>query len=98
MKIFEVEITKVHDILMRQTNSTSDQTSSSAVESVDESSNSSSKSDKSDKTAKKKPGRPITTNRKDDEELYRVLRNNPEGKDVHRTEWQVQKWNKFKSG
>ena len=97
MKIFEVEITKVHDILMRQTNSTSDQTSSSAVESVDESSNSSSKSDKS-KTAKKKHGRPITTNRKDDEELYRVLRNNPEGKDVHRTEWQVQKWNKFKSG
>eukprot|EP00794_Sanderia_malayensis_P002785 gene2785-3222_t len=48
VKIFEVEITKLHDILMTHKNNTSDQTPS------DKSSSKSGKSDDSDKTAKKK--------------------------------------------
>ena len=47
---------------------------------------------------KKKPGRPKTTHRNDDEELFKQLRNNPDGKDVKRTDWQILKWEKFKSG
>ena len=46
----------------------------------------------------RKPGRPMTTHRKDDEELLKHLRNNPEGIGVERKEWQIAKWNKFKSG
>ena len=46
----------------------------------------------------RKPGRPMTTHRKDDEELFKHLRNNPEGIGVERKEWQIAKWNKFKSG
>lgn len=106
MKIFEVEITNVHEVLLRQTNITrSDQACSSkginvinesvnpaTVESVDAS------SVKTVKTAKKKPGRPKTTHRKEDEDLFTALRNNPEGNNVERKEWQVTKWNKFKLG
>ena len=103
MKIFEVEITNVHEVLLRQTNITSsDQACSSkginesvnpaTVESVDAS------SVKTVKTAKKKPGRPMTTHRKEDEDLFTALRNNLEGNKVERKEWQVTKWNKFKSG
>lgn len=62
------------------------------VESVDAS------SVKTVKTAKKKPGRPKTTHRKEDEDLFTALRNNPEGNNVERKEWQVTKWNKFKLG
>ena len=40
----------------------------------------------------------MTTHRKDDEELFKHLRNNPEGIGVERKEWQIAKWNKFKSG
>ena len=46
----------------------------------------------------RKPGQPMTTHRKDDEELFKHLRNNPEGIGVERKEWQIAKWNKFKSG
>lgn len=47
---------------------------------------------------KKKPGRPMTTHRKDDEELFKFLRHNPDGSGVKRKEWQISKWQKFKSG
>ena len=50
------------------------------------------------KSQPRKPGRPMTTRRKDDEELFKHLRNNPEGIGVERKEWQIPKWNKFKSG
>ncbi|KAL9959164.1 hypothetical protein ACROYT_G036258 [Oculina patagonica] len=50
------------------------------------------------KTRPFKPGRPMTTHRKDDEELFKHLRNNPEGIGVKRKEWQIPKWNNFKSG
>lgn len=45
-----------------------------------------------------KPGWPMTTHRKDHEELFKHLRNNPEGIGVERKEWQIPKWNNFKSG
>ena len=32
------------------------------------------------------------------EDLFTALRNNPEGNNVEQKEWQVTKWNKFKSG
>ena len=50
------------------------------------------------KTQPVKPGRPMTTHRKKDEELFKHLRNNPEGIGIERKEWQIPKWNKFKSG
>ena len=40
----------------------------------------------------------MTTHRKDDEELFKHLRNTPEGIRVERKEWQIPKWNNFKSG
>lgn len=46
----------------------------------------------------RKPGWPMTTHRKDHEELFKHLRNNPEGIGVERKEWQIPKWNNFKSG
>ena len=50
------------------------------------------------KTQPVKSGRPMTTHRKEDEELFKHLRNNPEGIGIERKEWQIPKWNKVKSG
>lgn len=48
--------------------------------------------------SKKKPGRPKSTNRDDDEKLYKALCIDAKGENVERTEWQISKWNEFKSG
>ena len=50
------------------------------------------------KNAKRKPGRPKSTNREDDEALYKQLRSNPEGKGIERKAWQNSKWDEFEAG
>ena len=40
---------------------------------------------------------PVLTHRKDDEQLCAHLRNNSEGIGFQRNEWQIPKWNNFKS-
>ena len=84
MKVFEVKTADVRQVLMPVTYTTGEACSSNS-------------STQNAKSQPRKPGRPMTTHRKDDEELFRHLRNNPEGIGVERKEWQIPKWNKFKS-
>ena len=81
MKVFEVKTADVREVQMPVTYATEEACSSNsstqnAVPTVQV-------------HAKKKPqarktGRPMTTHRKDDEELFKHLRNNPEGMELKR--------------
>lgn len=86
MKVFEVKTADIRKVLMP--------VSSSSTQNADPTVQVHAKK----KPQARKPGRPMTTHRKDDEELFKHLRNNPEGIGVERKEWQIAKWNKFKSG
>ena len=86
MKVFEVKTADIREVLMP--------VSSSSTQNADPTVQVHAKK----KPQARKPGRPMTTHRKDDEELFKHLRNNPEGIGVQRKEWQIAKWNKFKSG
>lgn len=86
MKVFEVKTADIREVLMP--------VSSSSTQNADPTVQVHAKK----KPQARKPGRPMTTHRKDDEELFKHLRNNPEGIGVERKEWQIAKWNKFKSG
>ena len=86
MKVFEVKTADIREVLMP--------VSSSSTQNADPTVQVHAKK----KRQARKPGRPMTTHRKDDEELFKHLRNNPEGIGVERKEWQIAKWNKFKSG
>ena len=86
MKVFEVKTADIREVLMP--------VSSSSTQNADPTVQVPAKK----KPQARKPGRPMTTHRKDDEELFKHLRNNPEGIGVERKEWQIAKWNKFKSG
>ena len=86
MKVFEVKTADIRGVLMP--------VSSSSTQNADPTVQVHAKK----KPQARKPGRPMTTHRKDDEELFKHLRNNPEGIGVERKEWQIAKWNKFKSG
>ena len=96
MKVFEVEVVHVHEVLMQVARTSS----SSEVCSSDSShlNNSSSENAVPTVNKKKKAGRPKTTHRKEDEELFKRLRHNPDGNGVERKEWQIAKWDQFKSG
>lgn len=94
MKVFEVQMSNVSDVLMRVT-----QGSANAKPSECSTQNAMPTTDSAVQVnQKKKPGRPMTTHRKDDEELFKFLRHNPDGSGVKRKEWQLSKWQKFKSG
>jgi len=86
VKVFEVKTADIREVLMP--------VSSSSTQNADPTVQVHAKK----KPQARKPGRPMTTHRKDDEELFKHLRNNPEGIGVERKEWQIAKWNKFKSG
>ena len=86
MKVFEVKTADIREVLM-PVSSSSTQNADPTVQ-----------VHAMKKPQARKPGRPMTTHRKDDEELFKHLRNNPEGIGVERKEWQIAKWNKFKSG
>jgi len=86
VKVFEVKTADIREVLMP--------VSSSSTQNADATVQVHAKK----KPQARKPGRPMTTHRKDDEELFKHLRNNPEGIGVERKEWQIAKWNKFKSG
>ena len=86
VKVFEVKAADIREVLMP--------VSSSSTQNADPTVQVHAKK----KPQARKPGRPMTTHRKDDEELFKHLRNNPEGIGVERKEWQIAKWNKFKSG
>ena len=95
MKVFVVKTADVRDVLMPVIYGTGEACSSNnstwnAVPTV--------QVHAKKKPQAHKPGRPMTTHRKDDEELFKHLRNTPEGIRVERKEWQIPKWNNFKSG
>ena len=90
MKVFEIETANVSEVLMQGKHAIGGACSRTTltqnlVQTVST-------------VQKKKPGRPTTTHRKDDEELFKLLRHNPDGSGIKRKEWQVTKWKKFKSG
>ena len=86
MKVFEVQISNDSEVLMGGTHGKATLSESSTQSSMPI------------QNQKKKPGRPMTTHRKDDEELFKLLCHNPDGSGVKRKEWQILKWEKFKSG
>ena len=91
MKVFEVKTADFHQVLMPVTYTTGEACSSNsstrnAVPTVQGNA----------KSQPRKPGQPMTTHRKDDEELFKHLHNNPEGIGVERKEWQIPKWNNEK--
>ena len=47
---------------------------------------------------KKNPGRPKTSNREDDEVLFKNLKCNQEADGIERTTWQTSKWVEFEKG
>ena len=93
VKVFELEVNSVNQSLMTN----KQQKRQSADETVEEAC-SMNTSPTMPQNAKRKPGRPKSTNREDDEALYKQLRSNPEGKGIERTAWQNTKWDEFKAG
>jgi hypothetical protein len=97
VKVFEVEVVHVHEVLM-QVARTSSEVCSSDSSNLNNSSSQNAVPTVSTVNKKKKAGRPKTTHRKEDEELFKRLRHNPDGNGVERKEWQIAKWDQFKSG
>ena len=93
MKVFEIETANVSEVLMQGEHAT-DATGGACLRTTLTQNLVQTVST----VQKKKPGRPMTTHRKDDEELFKLLRHNPDGCGIKRKEWQVTKWKKFKSG
>lgn len=96
MKVFEVKSIDVREVLMPSTYATGEACSSNS--STQNAVPTEQVTQVNKKTQPVKPGRPLTTHRTEDEELFKHLRNNPEGIGIERKEWQIPKWNKFKSG
>jgi hypothetical protein len=97
VKVFEVEVVHVHEVLV-QVARTSSEVCSSDSSNLNNSSSQNAVPTVSTVNKKKKAGRPKTTHRKEDEELFKRLRHNPDGNGVERKEWQIAKWDQFKSG
>ena len=90
VKVFEIEAANVCEVLMQGKYDAGGACSrknltQNAVESVET-------------VQKKKLGRPVTTHRRDDDELFKALGHNADGCGIKRKEWQVAKCEKFKSG
>ena len=93
VKVFELEVNSVNQTLMinkQQKRESADETPHGAC--------SRNVSPTVPQNEKRKPGRPKTTNREDDEALFKLLRSNPEGRGIERKAWQNTKWDQFKAG
>ena len=81
VKVFEGKTANVREVLMHGEDCSSKSSIQNAAPTV--------QVNGKKKPGTRKPGSPMTIHGKDDEELFKHLRNNPEGNGVKRTEWQL---------
>ena len=93
VKVFELEVNNVNQALIMNKGEKGDSAGETPQETC-----SINVSQTMPQNATRKPGRPKTTHREDDEALFKRLRSNPEGRGIERRARQSKRWDEFKAG